>query len=793
MERLIGYIVDEDGPSGSVPEQPQQSTQSSEGSAATEEDGSEGTGGDKEGTGSSNDAAAVGSNDDDGDDSASSAAIDADSTSSTSRQFKYPFLACEIFCCEVESIFSTIIENEYLLKKLFAFLEPNNDTDGATAVTGEEVKDKGESSSMSSPETEAAARPKKLNTLLAGYFSRVAGCFILRYMPEFMQFLRANLDIIDNLIDNIENTSIAEVLMRLVGADEQTITYHGDCVQWLDETDLLRQLLAKVSGRCSMYHPHREAINASEVLVAISRTAPSSLASSLASPTSIEELLTAAVDCPSEICLTSALTVVLSVLDPRRSCMSAMQGTPGSIGHGMLTSSPPGLSGQQSQRQVQTSLAMVAAIEDLFVGRISQFVSLLKEVENIQGEMEMSYGVLRPPLGQMRLRIVEVLSMLFRTGGAKTYTALMDADTLGVLFGLMRRYPFNNFLHSEIEYIVCTIFESNNPALISHVMDDVKILSVLAEMPVTIDSKKPNTDKVVNWAAGYNGHVTRICNEIHNVAVENKTVAAAAADNEEWLSFVEKVLEPRNTKEDVQKWNCGRPARLEDNFIESDDELTFDSIGGNGRGGDDDGNVTGLPSLLHGGRYDNLDDDSNDADLSQMLDGIDDENDEDDVYFADNDAGARHGGMHATSGDGVAFGGADQGFGANFADFSFRDDSSADDDVVVVEGDDVTEVQLNVEAVMGPNVLRASTPVPTAMITNADGTAVSASSSSSVPTTSYMEKLVQGMQQTSIDGGDSRSGGGGDDGEEEVEEEAADFNTFNYWKPTYEVEVPDDA
>ena len=36
------------------------------------------------------------------------------------------------------------------------------------------------------------------------------------------------------------------------------------------------------------------------------------------------------------------------------------------------------------------------------------------------------------------------------------------------------------------------------------------------------------------------------------------------------------------------------------------------------------------------------------------------------------------------------------------------------------------------------------------------------------------------------------SGGGGDDGEE-VEEEAADFNTFNYWKPTYEVEVPDDA
>jgi hypothetical protein len=39
------------------------------------------------------------------------------------RSFKYPFTACEIFCCEVEGIFNTLLENEDLLAQLFSLLE----------------------------------------------------------------------------------------------------------------------------------------------------------------------------------------------------------------------------------------------------------------------------------------------------------------------------------------------------------------------------------------------------------------------------------------------------------------------------------------------------------------------------------------------------------------------------------------------------------------------------------------------------------------------------------------------
>lgn len=39
------------------------------------------------------------------------------------RSFKYPFTACEIFCCEVEGIFNTLLENEDVLARLFSLLQ----------------------------------------------------------------------------------------------------------------------------------------------------------------------------------------------------------------------------------------------------------------------------------------------------------------------------------------------------------------------------------------------------------------------------------------------------------------------------------------------------------------------------------------------------------------------------------------------------------------------------------------------------------------------------------------------
>lgn len=70
------------------------------------------------------------------------------------RTFKFPFIACEIFTCEVDSILKTLVEDEELMSLLFSFLDPNNSH----------------------------------GNLLAGYFSKLYACCYARQVPSCNMF-----------------------------------------------------------------------------------------------------------------------------------------------------------------------------------------------------------------------------------------------------------------------------------------------------------------------------------------------------------------------------------------------------------------------------------------------------------------------------------------------------------------------------------------------------------------------------------------------------------------------------
>jgi hypothetical protein len=71
-------------------------------------------------------------------------------------RFKYPFASCEVFCCEVDGIFSTLLESTELLDELFSLLD-----------------------------AEAA-----LDCVTAGYFARVVGTLLFRRTIEIMGYLQ---------------------------------------------------------------------------------------------------------------------------------------------------------------------------------------------------------------------------------------------------------------------------------------------------------------------------------------------------------------------------------------------------------------------------------------------------------------------------------------------------------------------------------------------------------------------------------------------------------------------------
>ena len=149
-----------------------------------------------------------------------------------------------MFCCEVEAVFNTLLEDETLLALLFSLLE----------------------------------QQPPLSCKAAGYFGRVVGQLLLRKTNEMMQYLSNNDALLERLVSNVGTTSIADIVKRLVGADDHSsMIFLPMHTQWLAETPLIDMLLARLGSE----HSACEQANAADILTAIAHTQPSALAAQL--------------------------------------------------------------------------------------------------------------------------------------------------------------------------------------------------------------------------------------------------------------------------------------------------------------------------------------------------------------------------------------------------------------------------------------------------------------------------------------------------------------------------------
>ena len=90
---------------------------------------------------------------------------------------RYPFAACEVLCCEVDAIFSALLDDPALLARLFGFLD--------------------------------AAGP--LDCVRAGFFARSVTCLLMRRHADVMRYLQTAPAVLDRLVAHVDTTSIAEV------------------------------------------------------------------------------------------------------------------------------------------------------------------------------------------------------------------------------------------------------------------------------------------------------------------------------------------------------------------------------------------------------------------------------------------------------------------------------------------------------------------------------------------------------------------------------------------------------
>ncbi|KAF5736375.1 serine/threonine-protein phosphatase 6 regulatory subunit 2 [Tripterygium wilfordii] len=488
------------------------------------------------------------------------------------RTFKFPFIACEIFTCEVDVILKALVEDEELMDMLFSFLQPKNSH----------------------------------STLLAGYFSKVVVCLLLRKTVLFMNYIKAHQEILTQLVGLIGITSIMEVLIRLIGADEHIYTNHMEAMQWIEDTDLLDMIVDKFSSSdCPEVHS-----NAAEILCAITRFAPPGLGAKISSPSFIGRLFRHALeDSRPKSVLVNSLSVCISLLDPKRHSLGAFHAHNRQFAHGSTITASP--------ETVEGMLEGVDGLLKLFDVSSANYVLLT------------TYGKLQPPLGKHRLKIVEFISVLLTVSSEAAENVLIRLGAVRRILDLFFEYPYNNFMHHHVENIISTCLESKNASLIEHLLQECnligKILEAEKNFTLVAHPSKPTVPAEGRSPPriGNIGHLTHISNKLAQVGSNNSEIQAYLQESSEWNDWQTNVLSKRNAVENVYQWACGRPTGLQDRTRDSDEDDYRD------RDYDVAALANNLSQAFRYGIYNNDDTDEAHGSL---------ERDDEDVYFDDESA-----------------------------------------------------------------------------------------------------------------------------------------------------------
>ncbi|THG13448.1 hypothetical protein TEA_020985 [Camellia sinensis var. sinensis] len=542
------------------------------------------------------------------------------------RTFKFPFISCEIFTCEIDVILKTLVEEVELMNLLFSFLEPN----------------------------------RTHSALLAGYFSKVVICLMMRKTVPLMNYVQAHQDVFHQLVDLIGITSIMEVLIRLVGADDHFYPNSLDVMQWLANSDLLEMIVDKLSPSSS---PEVHA-NAAETLCAITRNASSALAAKLSSPSFVGRIFGHALeDSNSKSALVYSFSVCISLLDPKRSI-------PSSLFYSIRSQQ---MYESLSPANPDTVGAMLPKLGDLL---------MLLNVSSDEKILPTTYGELRPPLGKHRLKIVEFIAVLMKTGNEVAEKELVSSGTIQRILDLFFEYPFNNSLHHHVESIILSCLESKNSTIVDHLLQECSLIGKILQSdkhPILLsDLNQPTLPAAGKWTprAGNLGHITRISNKLVQLGNSDKFIQAflqnrivkemvcyntltllcmhdlsvyqdhdhrssnvvvptisclkwfscilnLTLENSEWNDWQTTVLQERNIVENVYRWACGRPTALQDRTRDSDEDDLHD------RDFDVAALANNLSQAFRYSMYDNEDAEEGNGALDRV---------DEDVYFDDESA-----------------------------------------------------------------------------------------------------------------------------------------------------------
>lgn len=380
---------------------------------------------------------------------------------STTRCFRYPFVAVELMTCGADSFIEVIAspENTRLMDLFWDFLQ-------------------------STP-------PSEVNAVLAGYFSRTAAAFLSRRREVFARYLRSRSDdaLLQRFLERLHLRSLAELFARLLCAEQtQQLVFR---LPGLVDKLLVRMADSSPEGADTQEHvaliimellAQRDSLCYGEELLdqlaspkavgLLMGTVVSGRSGAVAAAASILQSLVAnACIAPQSVsggtlgarspALSPLASPSLALPDPASLDIGAGENVPddlSSIGSEPLPKAVTSPRSQVSRVDSNRSTPRKPGCNDSLMQSVCVSLPRVRALLDAAlgagpPSLEMAHGPV-VPIGSTTLDVVHLLTMLVRSGRDMVLDAVLNEQLLPRCLELFFRHPWSSLLHNAVRELV---------------------------------------------------------------------------------------------------------------------------------------------------------------------------------------------------------------------------------------------------------------------------------------------------------------------------------------------------